>query len=281
LKTRILLHLDSDKIGPEIIQHLRDLYPGISNAYRFAGKALDAADPRSQQVLDYLAEQGWFPNPGTREQRPNEFGMTMDRIYDVQDLEEAEYLTMSVNPGVSENTAQVVAGKVCFLKPVAKAKNIASVAIGGMVDSGRIKTVLEREALHHISFLPTEVVTKTGERLGETPYWQMVTDLSLPPVSPSMKKVNSASGVPMEEDEPGDFYMREGLTIPQVLYCPSETHYLASDLRSVAPFDLALAREKEGLGADFQCKIASQRLYQVLTGLGLDILWRPVRLEED
>jgi len=282
MKRRMLLYnLDPDYLGQEIFQHLCDLYPGVSNAYSFAIEPLDADDPRSQQVLDYLAQQGWFPNPTTRPQRDNEFGMNLDRLYDTQDLEQAEYLTMFVNQAVHENTAQMVEGRVVLRKPVAKANKIARVPDVGLVVSDRIKTALAREELHHISFLPTEIISTKGEHLGQSAYWQMVTDLLLPPVSPTMRRVHCASGAPLEEGEVADFYLREGLDMPEVLYMPSEIHYVASDLRSLAPFDLALSQEKQGRGADFQIYIASQHLYQVLSHLDLDILWHPVRLEED
>lgn len=282
MKTRILLHnLTPGKIGQEMFQHLCDLYPGVSNAYCFAVETLDADDTRSQQVLDYLAQHGWFPNPTTRLRRDNEFGMNMDRIYDAQDLEQAEYLTMLANNEISEKTLQMVDGRVVLRKPVANPKKIASVPGGGFVVSDRIKTALEREELHHISFLPTEIISREGKHLGQSAYWQVMTDLILPPVSPTMKKVHSASGVPLEEGQVADYYLREGLTIPEVLYRPSETHYVASDLRSLAPFDLARVLEELGTEPRLKYYVASQRLYQVLTRLGLDILWRPVRLEED
>lgn len=124
---------------------------------------------------------------------------------------------------------------------------------------------------------------KAPERLGR--WWRLLSDVTMPPLSQSCDvRVNefpqtTRDGTPMPYAlGPGDppyVYWREGLFV-----CP-EPHYRAADLEAMAPFDIALAREKSGsprVGPSYGL-IVSNRFYKVCRALEYRVSWIPVRLD--
>ena len=143
-----------------------------------------------------------------------------------------------------------------------------------------IKQRLEREEFVGLSFRPAILVEKahlpTGgtqiawEDWGSEPWYQLISDLRLPPLAPTMD-LRDVNGQPARE---------RGVWPKEGSYAVAELHYRERDIRAVEPFDVAMTHETIYRRSDaYRRLIVSQRFYQLARELGLAWEFLPVRLD--
>jgi hypothetical protein len=135
--------------------------------------------------------------------------------------------------------------------------------------------------MRHVTFRPTILVRGKGrpedpqvpwEKFGE-PWWELSSDLTLPPLSPTVKVV-------AQDGRPFIGYEKQNLEIREGHYMYPELHYLRREIERCDPFDLGLSYEHLGKPPFQQMKVASQRLYRLFAEQKLKASWTPVRLDE-
>ena len=143
-----------------------------------------------------------------------------------------------------------------------------------------IKQRLERERFVGLKFRPAILMEKAHlpasrtqiawEDWGSEPWYQIISDLRLPPLAPTMD-LRDVNRQPARER---GVWPREGS------YVFAELHYLEHDIRALGPFDVAMTHEMMyGYNETFRRLIVSQRFYQLARELGLAWEFLPVRLD--
>lgn len=143
-----------------------------------------------------------------------------------------------------------------------------------------IKQRLEREQFIGLKFRPAILMDKPhlpsgGTKIewadwGSEPWYQIISDVRLPPLAPTMD-LRDVKGQPARE---------RGVWPKEGSYSLAELHYLEKDVRAVKPFDVAMTHEMMyGYDETFRRLIVSQRFYQLARELGLAWEYLPVRLD--
>jgi hypothetical protein len=263
-------------------------------------------DPRLGSICGLLTE--WKLSPWldrSRQPLRNEYDMRYDREYDHNDLSECAFLELTPpqeagNYGAM-NRGPGPEGEVIFPQaempggvnnPVATPHADGFDFMYGMYTwifvPLRVKTILESGNLRGLkfrraNFAPQQTKDDEGwddwERKYGIPYWELDSDCTMPPLSPSMPLWTS-------DKEPavgGDY--SKGLLRLDGLYSHAELHYRSSELARLPPFDLARTFESFGNKIEydrFDCPlVASQRFYRFCIERGLNTGWTPVRIDPD
>ena len=281
MKTLIMLHgIEEEKIGHNLFNRLGEIYPEAKGKHTFPNIGLDGDDPRSQRVLDSLFECGFSPSRDLGVRGDNEFTMNLVRDYDSHDLEQASYLVLKPLHFLGSDITRGVSG-VAQVPQTSKAMDtpIGYISNGGALVSQKIGDLLIKEDMRHLVLretiaLDSDLTTTEKNKV----CWELISDLILPPLSSTMYKVDKSGNVISGADGE-EYLLREGLSIPDVLYRPAELHYTSEAFSSLPVFDLALTCERAGGESQWRSLIASQKLYRLCTKNRLQINWQPVRVE--
>jgi hypothetical protein len=222
----------------------------------------------------------------------SEFWLRLDREYAAADLAACEYLRIAPPPKAFHMEAyrRTEAGHIILPKwkmPRGFDVMITHLQIAYFTTE-RARSALEDAGLQHVVFRPAfygpyrlqegETEESIAERYGR-PYWELDSDFTLPPLSPSMRFTDK-NGRPWVRDD-----FSNGLQPREGLFSHPELHYRRSDLEDLAPFDLARTYEPFGnySGYDRQnCPlIASRRFYETCVANKLKTGWVPVRIEPE
>jgi hypothetical protein len=242
-------------------------------------------DPRNKQLIEILGRAGCKPKPPIpgRDRGPKEYSFHIRREYDESDFKATEYHKITVPEWQG---ADLVRDGMIYL---IRSKCPMGVELAGndcgYVVSDRLRKDIEATGLRGVVFHETALIDSfeeskrniaTWNEAGEPPWWQITSDLVLPPLSPSCTLL----------DRNGDPYREGGTTgclIIEGFYVPAELHYQRRALASVGPFDLALTRERFGLGAanSYPWKVVSRAMYEFLTKRGVKAGYVPVRMDEN
>lgn len=122
--------------------------------------------------------------------------------------------------------------------------------------------------MQHVAFAPTTVVGDDAGRYSGH-YWELKTDLRLPPLSPACRLID-LDGSPYIAGESRGCIVDDGFE-------PAELRYEAPRLSATSPFDLA--RTREPIGEDRGMLVASKRFYDFCQALNLPMDWIPVRID--
>ena len=228
---------------------------------------------------------------------PKEFGrdyeLSLVRIYDAFDWESADYLQLwpSVLDDVIHDSGRDESGRMMLYRRSLREQRALDFARGeieAILIPERVKRLLEKDSLKHVVFKPTIAVKGTGlakecqaplawTEVGTPPWWELSSDLVLPPLSPSMD-LRDDKGNPIA---PGD--CSKGCVPKEGHFNHAELHYRQRDLAAVEPFDVALTFETFGPRGPTKrpSLIASQHFYRVCVDHGLSTNWIPVRVDRD
>jgi hypothetical protein len=149
----------------------------------------------------------------------------------------------------------------------------------------RTKRVLQHADLRRVVFHPTALVAgRTPEEREKViqwdkhaePWWELTSDLILPPLSPSVSLFDQ-DGNPIRDDFSNGCYAVEGQYSSPIL------SYRRSDLQSIGGFDLAKTFEIFGAkgSKDMRLFIASRKFYDFCKSNQIDAAFTPVRVEGD
>ena len=143
----------------------------------------------------------------------------------------------------------------------------------------RVRDALEFANLKGLKFLPVE---KSYHSVDydlydeEDTWWELESDLELPPVSPSMT-LETRDGRPFR----GDF--TEGCLRREGFHTHTELHYRKSDLERYGPFDAARTYEHfhpRGPAPMSRAFVVSHRFYQICRDHGIRTRFVPVRIDD-
>lgn len=266
--------------GPQAIAGLRKIYPDGRDNPRIYSVKVAEADPRGQQLLDYLASRGFTVWDTRQTRRADEFALYFERAYDQADFEAARLMEVSPEPYVddAERTPEgLLRLSVAEMPP--EGVDFALVQAPCIVVSSRIRKLMEREAMAHLVFRPTEIAGTDEERKRHAGgYWELTSDLLLPPMMPPCTLVDAVDFSVVGPDHEWPYLMREGEHVPEVLFTPAEAHYSAAAIERLGPFDLALTLEN--FGDEYSRWImASPRFYRFCVAQRLEAKWTPARID--
>ena len=286
---------------PALLRALEEVYPD-GRIRHFFKMHLPLYDARARKVLEVLAHHGWTPRTSTTPEgiREGIFTLHVHRHYDSGELDTFSYLRFKPseylcncdvkgrqidNHSGPYRDQTINTGRI-QLEPefLRKELDFASAEISGLwpVVPNRVKHLLDSANLRHILFMPTSLVKWNRRPLSMTkldwksygdPWWEVGSDLRLPPQLPASVSPNQ----PIAVDA-----IVGGKDLPDSLYAPCEYRYRASDLEAFEPFDLA--HTHEGWAANLpqlhdRPLIASQRFRQICLQHGFKADWAPVRVE--
>lgn len=280
MRTLMQIHISQTEVSKEIWSTLRDIYPPGINPYSFGGIDLPAEDTGLQTAVNYLSKQGLVPATGFPPHLSNQFSMTLKRVYEASDLERCDYLTLIPKYIFGSKTERDENGILHI--PLSSVKANQRIGIDwqhSIIVSDQVRVILQQNNLIGIFFTEVILDAKKSLKQSDVKLWEMHTKLKLPPLSYTMFVVNEA-GKAFEGDYDKGCFVREGMTVPEVLYLPPELHYRAKDLKIVEPFDLALTYEQTGRGTRlFHGHIASKQFYDFCQTHQLAMEWQPVRID--
>jgi hypothetical protein len=158
--------------------------------------------------------------------------------------------------------------------------DVASPSPPVVVVSSNFKARIQALGASGSVFRPTEVLGKAAAIRFQGQFWEWVSDIDLPWLSPPCKFIDGVTGDEVSGDSKRPFVLREGLEAPEILYTPAEFHYRASEIKMVQPFDVALVREQFN-GPFSRPLVLSNRMYKLCEEMNVSAGWIPVRIDLD
>lgn len=275
MRTLVKFGLFPDEVGNQAYQEILKIYPEGDKGH-YINFALFEDDPRVPAALGCLERYGFNPWEGFVKREPNELRIRLERVYDEEDYEGASYFVPKPCVDMGSLTERSQAGLLQLETQEVKPKaDVGFVSWPFVVVSSRVKQLLEPEAFQHVLIRPTEVVGRHKERF-EGQFWELTSDLTLPPLSPYCTLRND-NGQPFDRDYNKGCHYREGL------YTEPELHYTASALKEAEPFDVALTHERFGIkeAVAFRRMVVSKCFYNFCVANQLKMNWVPVRVDPD
>ena len=274
---------DIGGLDRQIFERLCEIYPNgrrgnLGHCFR-SDLMLD--DPRTHAILETLETAGLKRWKKQGEKKHDQYMFALLRTYDDSDLEACEYLEI-----VPEKKAKGLfrtdeplpqRGRTVIESP---AKHHISYVFTPTwyIIRDDAKQALENAGLQNLLFLPTE---KKYESVDydlydeEDVWWELRSDLRLPPVSSSMTLLHRD-----QTAFSGDF--SKGCMRKEGFYNHAELYYRRKDLAAFGSFDLAHTHEMFGGGINEFNRplVASKRFYDVCMQHNIKTGWVPVRIED-
>ncbi len=269
-----------------LIAELRAIHPhgAKSNSFQLD---LPEEDPRTTAVTEVLARHGCYPrtNDGHARDRAIEYFIDYYREYDDADLDGVAIIrpspwdTLPCRSGNDRDAQGRI--QIEFHKPHLPKIPIAN-GDGSILVCEHVKQIIDSVNPKHLWFRETGLVAWWDEpprqlewaSLDEEPWWEVMSDLLLPPMAPSMTllDVNTFEHLPCgtdqmcfarDPDEPRD---RE-----------AQLHFCRNEVDRLGPFDAALTHEH--IGSSHQL-VFSGRVYRTLYDAGIQSRWIPCKLDD-
>jgi len=243
-------------------------------------------------LLDVAGLKPWDFRQGRPLVAGSEYFLSYERVYDVADLRDCEYLRiMPPAKGIHiEAHERTEAGRIILPKyKMPRGFDIMLTHLNAAYFvTDRAKTILEAAGLSRLSFPPAcygpgrlkegDTEEAIAAQFGR-PYWEIDSDFTLPPLSPTMS-LKTNKGRPWVR---GDY--SDGLQACEGLFQLPELHYRRSDLDRLEPFDLARTQEQFGNYKSYdrlKCPlVASRRFYETCVADKLKTGWVPVRVDPE
>ncbi len=284
-------------IGDQLFAELLRIYPEGKrgdNSQAF-GAILAANDERMLQIRECL-EVGGFRARELATEREGSFSLRLHRIYDRSELSNYQFLELGAPAGAYHGVDRSTDGEL--LIPELKLNGPGDLSSWDFICGyseptwlfvpSRVKDVLAECNFQHLHWKATQywpkgeegsdwslVKQKTG-----TPFWEIESDLILPPVAPSMDLRSFDEGIRLR---PGDRRVRLCRVDEHFAY--PELHYRESDLANLPSFDVARTYENFGpvpsqvFRSSFSSIVVSNRFYQLCEDRALKAEWHPVHLD--
>ena len=141
-----------------------------------------------------------------------------------------------------------------------------------------VRDILAAAQFAHQVLLPVEAEVPPNPQKGVRSYWELTSDFVLPPVSPSMVRLDD-NCKRVWPGRPTGGQRIEGL------YNRAELHYRGSDLRTLEPLDVARTFESfwgpdnNQRRPDYCPLVVSKRFYNLCRDHGFKIDWVPVHID--
>ncbi|WP_406693696.1 hypothetical protein V5E97_21935 [Singulisphaera sp. Ch08] len=277
-----------------LIESLRSLFPEQILPKGFMCEApLD--DERTRQVLHLLEQAGlkpWDFTTGLEKKSDSEFSISLIREYDADDLAACDYLEIWPPSKAYHPEADLRTDSGEMLIPQRHLPRGFAIMSSHLYRSYFVtehaKSVLEAVPFRGVRLKPAsyqpsshrKISTDPSNALGpSTPYWELDSDLTMPPLSPTVR-LTDRDCKPVRR---ADF--SNGMQRTDNLFKPVELHYRKSELERLEEFDLARTFEPFGNHRGYQrlfCPlVASKRFYETCVANKLKTGWAPVRVDPE
>lgn len=245
---------------------------------------IDTQDSRYSKILDLLHSHGLYQwmDVSRAPIRTREFTLEYERIYDLNDLDVCEYLELSPmgDDMYMRGEGRIARKAITQIGAPGKA-DLYRVGHGSntIVAIQRARDVLNEANLIALRFLPVEKNYESVDQDlcdAEDMWWELESDLQLPPLSPSMT-LETRDGRPFR----GDF--SEGCLRCEGFYTHPELHYRRADLERFGPFDAARTYEHyhpRGPAPRSRAFVVSHRFYETCGQHNIRTRFVPVRIDE-
>jgi hypothetical protein len=285
------------------LDELGSVYPEGRKRYYFV-LDLPHHDPRTTAVRKLLEVAGWKPYSGFgKRDQSHEYLIYFHREYDDSDLDQFRYFELrSLHHLLSKDIhgKQVLdettgrdgqtwrEGRIMlerrFLRDDVDLAH-TEVTGEGIVVPEHVRVLLANAGLTHVRFDPTVLVRRTkGRRVpvpwelqGDSPWWELTSDLTLPHVSDKMD-LRDRHGNPVKPVDPPE----NGQYRVENSYAHAELRYRAAELEKLEPFDLSRTRETFTEGVQdphARPLVASRQFRHVCQSYGLKVGWYPVHVD--
>jgi len=293
------------ELPPGTFEQLAAIYPAGVEGQGF-GARLAESDGRIAQILDVLERSGmprFSPfEPFDFDKRKYSVSRTVE--YEQSDVEHSKLVRICPLDDAAvgsrfaygrDETGMMEVDEALLLGT--NADLLLLVNVGHFV-TRRAKGAFEASNLRGVRFLPTRFVPESVQDLAlnlaacptadDSPYWEIDSDLMLPPASPMLDVVDARGNKLI----PGATTYSNGFLFREPNAHTAQMRYRRSDLDAFGPFDLARAYEVfQGGGQVRQGKvfpprysqplIASARFYQTCRDAGLRADFEPVQIDGD
>ncbi|MEM9108897.1 MAG: hypothetical protein AAGC72_02635 [Planctomycetota bacterium] len=222
-----------------------------------------------------------------RRSRDLTYSLRFTRHYEPDDWSQAELLDPCYSPDscVEEFRSHVDGKIVVGGLDMAANMDIYVPDYGHMLIPNRTKKIFENSILVGMSFERVRVVEDGGHTQDpfeeveppshletEAPFWVVLPEVTMPPLSSSMDLTDS-NGMSQAPGDPKAYYnMKEGM------YTHPEMHFRRHEVETMPLFDVAKTIERFGQSPK---TVVSPRFYRFCIDQGIEGHWAPVRLDED
>ncbi len=282
----VRLHpLFAQDVGMELVERLAAICPEGMRRSHFKLGDKPVSDPTLIAVLEELRLRGFTPWPGRRRRRrDSEYNIMYLRRYDQADLSACDYLWLTPESQFDASVSEHGVLRLDFPSPgLERSATIAGTTETRVAISDRAKRLVEASELLHVRLEPAECFGERDDYPGKVvpwtefdesdAWWELVAEMDMPPVAPSMVICASHTGELVAPGYEGDCGLRDA-DLPE---CPiAELHYRAADIKAMEPFDLA-----RGFEVPRFRYVVSRRFYEFWTTNELGhVGWVPVRIDE-
>jgi hypothetical protein len=276
-----------DDVEPTVFDRLVGAYPRGKTSGGHFRVALSQTNPDMVNLLKILRDASLTPCPGWRTpKKGREFSLHLERSYTQAELAAYEFLELSPPPEATNYNA-VHRSDDMIMIPADSQPDGDPDLLRGMPTwyfvPTRVKSLLEKSGLTGIQFKPTVFIPRHG--IGrvlvgeESPYWELDSGLTMPPVSPDMSLVDNDGHPVRSGDVSNGFHRREGL-----FFFP-ELHYWAPEGKLKLRFDLARTFEAFNSKTYYEPLdrpiVASKRFFDFCVEHGVKTRWVPVHVNSD
>ena len=286
------INIGKNDAGEEVFSQLLSLYPENkwNNTFIYYGPMVHS---RTQEILNLLRLYDRKPwdntSVGIKNPRVN-FTFQIEKKYNAKELSSFLFLEVRPlddahifdSPRREDKLMRLLQG---YLK---EDVDIGFTMPTWYVVPDHVKRVLEEGRFAGIVFRPihllpglavtAETPVVPWDQYGE-PWWELDSDISLPPLSDSMTFTDMNGKILKNRDFSNGFHRRDGL------YVHPELHYKAANLEVFGCFDLARTYEPFGNRKGYErsdCPlVASQKFYQFCLKHRIKTNWVPVRIDPD
>jgi hypothetical protein len=269
MKIKSILHLSLKDLGQSLFDEIITIYPDDSTE-RFFHCELCDDDPQLRTILDLLRANKFVP----KSERPTEpslkvFALEKERIYNTEDLNSAAYVrptaTHDFDVEYRDNS-----GRIMLESTFMKGTRRVGFASMSLIVSAVMRRKLEISGFLNLIFRPVLLDNKMTDD-----WWELTSELIMPPVSPPCEVIYFNSGKPFTGDYTQSLAVREnGIK-------PTEFHYKQREILVLEPFDCGRTKECFGGAGVDRAFIISNRLYRFLEREKAKLKWTPVRIDPD
>lgn len=266
---------------PEVLKEIVECYPpfaegqGFRHSSRLEGQPGDTqASSIIEQLLGILSKHGV---PRFQGWAPGSYNYEAERVYEVQDLLEAEMLLIVIHPLEIQFEHERDAADRLILLPGKLKKNFVAGRIypNHLIISDDAMKQIASAGMVGIEFkeLAAPKSTATAPTRGA---WEVTSSRVLPRITnvDQFLTVDKSGLLPFQ----GDYSKPIGILEPPYR-SGGEVHYRRSDIESCEKFDIATTYENYLF--DHQALVISQRFYQFCLKNRIPLDVRPVRIDPD
>lgn len=244
----------------------------------------DRGDPRADACVAALDHEGWTrdSNRVTAEAREKRYHVFAKRVFEPADYDQAKLFVLSVHDLPRVGRGSRVGGTLRMYADdlssrVRTPTDVAATDAHWIVVSERAAQVLKRTELRGVDLRPIELHSFPGSgrvaggwETQPTTYWELASNVRMPPVAACMSKWGPANRRLARSDDSVVAVMDEEKAIPKLIT------YNRSDLEGMPAFDYARSYENGAVGYGWY--VISKRMYSVLRELGAGSACFPIAI---